>query len=79
MTPKARPESGAVPDDAGHALVSGVEGMVPLKELKARLAKNEESQARLGRGGSRGLNAALQAQGRGMNALCKAAGLITSL
>jgi hypothetical protein len=69
-----------VPDDAGHALVSGVEVVVPLKELKARLAKNEESQARLGRGGgSRGLNAALQAQGRGMNALCKAAGLITSL
>jgi hypothetical protein len=52
VTPKARPESGAVPDDAAHALVSGVEVVVPLKELidveaeleelKARLAKNEE-------------------------------------
>ncbi|MGR0482084.1 MAG: valine--tRNA ligase [Candidatus Electronema sp. V4] len=95
-------ESGVVPDDAGHALVSGVEVVVPLKELidvdaeldklarerskieqdlqrvngklgnenflinappdvvakeqakleelKARLAKNEESRERLGRG-----------------------------
>lgn len=54
-----RPESGAVPDDAGHALVSGVEVVVPLKELidveaeldklAARMAKNEESRERLGK------------------------------
>jgi len=49
VTPKERSESGAVPDDAGHALVSGVEVVVPLKELKARLAKNEESRERLGK------------------------------